>query len=319
MELNNTGDTFISAWMVPAPIMSDDFVQDCKGKSIVISYYAMCENLERSSSGGWIGIQISYYTETEGVYAYTSMTVTSVLDSGTKPWARYRLTTSIPSNAVSVRSTMLTIQNCKGLVRLRYTQVECGNRMTDYRPAPEDLELRMDTAESSITQQAAQIALKVNTATYNAEKVYRGASAPASPSADTLWLDTSLSPNILKRWTGSAWVAMGAQELKTSGITIGPNNVAITTEQFLLQLLDPNNNENVLMEMSASGNVGFKELYADEVISDSVPLAYHGPAVLYVNWRREGLRLDGRRPRDAGGYRHGQDLLQQVRLQRLPG
>lgn len=283
VELNNTGDTFISAWMVPAPIMSDDFVQDCKGKSIVISYYAMCENLERSSTGGWIGIQISYYTETEGVYAYSSMTVTSVLDSGTKPWARYRLTTSIPSNAVRVRSTMLTIQNCKGLVRLRYPQVECGNRMTDYRPAPEDLELRMDTAESSITQQAAQIALKVNTATYNAEKVYRSTTAPASPSADTLWLDTSLSPNILKRWTGAAWVAMGAQELKTSGITIGPNNVAITTEQFLLQLLDPNNNENVLMEMSASGNVGFKELYADEVISDSVPLAYHGPAVLYVN------------------------------------
>ena len=55
---------------------------------------------------------------------------------------------------------------------------------------------------------------------------------------------------------------------------IGPNNVAITTENFLLQLLDPGDNENVLMEMSANGNVGFKQLYADEVISDSVAQSY---------------------------------------------
>lgn len=283
VELNNSGDTFASAWMAPVPTMSDDFLTDCKGKSIVISYYAMCEKLERATTGSWIGIQITYNTETANSYVYNIMTVTAVLDSGTKAWVRYRVTSTVPTNAVSVRATMLTIQNCKGIVRLRYPQVECGNRITDYRPAPEDLEYRMDTAESSITQQAAQIALKVNTATYNAEKVYRGTAAPTSPSTDMLWLDTSLTPNILKRYTGSAWVAMGAQELKTSGITIGANNVAITTEQFLLQLLDPANNENVLMEMSATGNVGFKELYADEVISDSVPLKYHGPAILYVN------------------------------------
>ena len=283
VELNNSGDTFASKWMSPSLTMSDDFLPDCKGKIICISYYAMCENLERATSGSWIGIQITYNTETSGSYVYNIVTVTTALDSGTKAWSRYRLTTMIPSNAVSVRSVLFGVQNCKGIVRLRYPQVECGNRITDYRPAPEDLEYRMDSAESSITQHANQIALKVSTATYNAEKVYRGTTAPASPSADMLWLDTSLSPNILKRYTGSVWVAMGAQELKTSGITIGPNNVSITTEQFLLQLLDPNNNENVLMEMSASGNVGFKELYADEIISDSVPLAYHGPATLFVS------------------------------------
>ena len=283
VELNNSGDSFTSAWMNPAPIMSDDFLTDCKGKTICISYYAMCENLERATSGSWIGIQITYNTETANSYVYNTMTVTTVLNSGTKAEDRYRLYTTIPTAAVSVRSTMVTIQNCKGIVRIRNPQVECGNRISAYRPAPEDLEYRMDSAESSITQHANQIAFKVNTATYNAEKVYRGTAAPASPSADTLWLDTSLSPNILKRWTGSAWVAMGAQELKTSGITIGPNNVSITTEQFLLQLLDPNNNENVLMEMSASGNVGFKELYADEIISDSVPLKYHGPTALFVS------------------------------------
>ena len=77
-------------------------------------------------------------------------------------------------------------------------------------------------------------------------------------------------------------MAAGAQEVKASGITIGPNNVAITTENFLLQLLDPGDNENVLMEMSANGNVGFKQLYADEVISDSVAQSYAGSSWLWV-------------------------------------
>ena len=98
-----------------------------------------------------------------------------------------------------------------------------------------------------------------------------------------LWLDTSVTPNLLKRWDGGKWIATGAQEVKSSGVYIGDNNVSITTENFLLQLLDPADNENVLMEMSADGNVGFKELYADRVISDSVAAAYDGPTSLYVN------------------------------------
>ena len=163
------------------------------------------------------------------------------------------------------------------------TQTNTAIALKADKTVTDSLGNRLTTAEGNITTQAGQIALKVSTSTYNAEKVYRGTTSPSSPTTDMLWLDTSLSPNILKRWTGSAWTAMGAQELKTSGITIGPNNVSITTEQFLLQLLDPNNNENILMEMSAAGNVGFKELYADEIISDSVPLAYHGPTALYVS------------------------------------
>ena len=172
-----------------------------------------------------------------------------------------------------------------GNVRFRNVKLEVLDAWTDWSAAPEDiygLAGRMDSAESRITQNAGNIALKVSTSVYNTEKVYRSNTAPATLYANMLWLDTSLSPPILKRYTGSAWVAVGAQELKTSGITIGANNVAITTENFLLQLLDPANNENVLMEMSASGDVGFKALYADEVVSPSVVNAYTGPATLYV-------------------------------------
>ena len=178
-----------------------------------------------------------------------------------------------------------------GTVQFRNLKVEVLDSWTDWSAAPEDLygmSTRMANAESRITQNANNIALKVSTVTYNAEKVYRSSTAPTTLYTNMLWLDTSSTPNLLKRYTGSEWVAAGAEEVKSSGIYIGPNNVAITTENFLLQLLDPTNNENVLMEMSANGNVGFKQLYADEVISDSVAAAYGGPLYLYVNTSYSG-------------------------------
>ena len=178
-----------------------------------------------------------------------------------------------------------------GTVQFRNLKVEVLDSWTDWSAAPEDLygmSTRMANAESRITQNTNNIALKVSTVTYNAEKVYRSSTAPTTLYTNMLWLDTSSTPNLLKRYTGSEWVAAGAEEVKSSGIYIGPNNVAITTENFLLQLLDPANNENVLMEMSANGNVGFKQLYADEVISDSVAAAYGGPLYLYVNTSYSG-------------------------------
>lgn len=172
-----------------------------------------------------------------------------------------------------------------GSLQIRNVKCEVGDSFTDWTAAPEDLNDlpgRMTSAESSITQNANNIALKVSTSTYNIEKVYRGSTAPTTKYTNMLWLDTSVSPNLLKRYTGSTWVVAGAEEVKSSGVYIGPNQVSITTENFLLQLLDPSDNENVLMEMSANGNVGFKELYADEVISDSVASAYAGSTWLWV-------------------------------------
>ena len=171
-----------------------------------------------------------------------------------------------------------------GTVQVRNIKLEL-NAWTPWSAAPEDiygLANRMGNAESRITQNSNNIALKVSTATYNMDKVYRSATAPTTLYTNMLWLDMSVTPNLLKRYTGSDWVTAGAEEVKASGIYIGPNQISMTTENFLLQLLDPADNENVLMEMSADGNVGFKELYADEVISDSVAQAYFGPQYIDI-------------------------------------
>jgi limonene-1,2-epoxide hydrolase len=55
------------------------------------------------------------------------------------------------------------------------------------------------------------------------------------------------------------------------------------TTNFILQLLDPANAENVLMDMHADGRVGFRQLFADQVVSNSVVAAYTGNTSLYVN------------------------------------
>ncbi|MBS5574333.1 MAG: phage tail protein, partial [Clostridiales bacterium] len=279
--------------------VSDDFFAHSQnGASIRISLDIRRQGVDASEAatpGVYSGLWVYYlYSENgqfktvgRGWYLRTTDASFEATDDG---WVRlqYGPLDLSPYNPVSISYFALgtsAANGMTGIVRFRNVKLEVLDAWTDWSAAPEDiygLAGRMDSAESRITQNASNIALKVSTSLYNTEKVYRSSTAPTTLYANMLWLDTSLSPPILKRYTGSAWVAVGAQELRTSGISIGANNVAITTENFLLQLLDPANNENVLMEMSASGDVGFQALYADEVVSPSVVNAYTGPATLYV-------------------------------------
>ena len=281
--------------------LSDDFFSHSNGLSrMLFSFDIKRTNIDASAastagvySGFWIyynlygadGTTVS--TTGRGFYLRTSDANFAATDSD---WVHmtYGVYNFSGYNPISVAYAYIgtaSQKGCTGTVEFRNFKVETSETWTDWSAAPKDiygLSSRMSNAESRITQNANSIALKVSTSTYNSEKVYRGSTAPTTLYTNMLWLDTSVSPNLLKRYTGSTWVAAGAQEVKASGITIGPNNVAITTENFLLQLLDPGDNENVLMEMSANGNVGFKQLYADEVISDSVAQSYAGSSRLWV-------------------------------------
>ena len=283
--------------------VSDDlFAHSGNGAAIRISLDIKRTDIDASASStenvyGGFWVYYRYYGGDDGTTLYTTgrgwyLRVTDTnFQTTDDDWVRLRygplnLTSYSPVAIAYFALGTSSANGVTGTLRYRNVKLEVLDVWTDWSAAPEDiygLAGRMTSAESRITQNANSIALKISTSLYNTEKVYRSNTAPTTLYTNMLWLDTSLSPPILKRYTGSAWVAVGAQELKTSGISIGSNNVAITTENFLLQLLDPANNENVLMEMSADGNVGFKELYADEIISDSVAQAYAGPSALYVN------------------------------------
>ncbi|MGR6115795.1 phage tail spike protein [Aeribacillus composti] len=62
------------------------------------------------------------------------------------------------------------------------------------------------------TELEADIALKADAEWVNGQLVLKenaitkSNTAPASPTTGQLWLDTSVTPNVLKRWSGSAWV-----------------------------------------------------------------------------------------------------------------
>lgn len=281
--------------------VSDDlFDHSGSGATLRLSFDIKRDSIDATSAstaGVYFGIWVYYrYYASDGTTisasgrGYYLRTTDTDFVATDDDWVRVtkgpmNITSYSPIGIAYVSIGTAAAAGCTGTVQIRNVKCEVGDSFTDWSAAPEDLNdlpNRMTTAESTISQQSSQIALKVSTSTYNAEKVYRGATAPTTLYTNMLWLDTSLSPNLLKRYTGSAWVVAGAEEVKSSGIYIGPNKVSITTEDFLLQLLDPADNENVLMEMSANGNVGFKELYADEVISDSVASAYAGSRWLWV-------------------------------------
>ena len=280
--------------------VSDDlFAHSGEGKTFRLSFDIKRSSVEAASAstaGVYCGIWIyyKYYNSSGGIsvtgrgyYLRTSDTDFASTDSD---WVHVKKgpLSLTAYNPIGIAYVLLGTSNAvgsTGSLQFRNVKCEVGDSFTDWSAAPEDLNDlpdRMTTAESNIQQNANNIALKVSTSTYNTEKVYRGSTAPTTKYTNMLWLDTSVTPNLLKRYTGSTWVVAGAEEVKSSGVYIGPNQVSITTENFLLQLLDPADNENVLMEMSANGNVGFKDLYADNVISDSVAPSYDGSAWLWV-------------------------------------
>ena len=295
---NGTTSTY-TGWNLS--ISDDLYAHSNNASRILISFDIKRTNVDASatSSGNiYGGIWVYYkYIGSDGSTVYTTgrgwflRSTDSSFSATDDDWVRMRygplnLSSYSPIGLAYFSLGTGSANGTTGTVQYRNVKLEVLDTWTDWSVAPEDiygLANRMTNAESNISQNANNIAMRVTTSTYNTEKVYRGSSAPSTLYTNMLWLDTSVSPNLLKRYTGSAWVVAGAQEVKSSGIYIGPNKVAITTENFLLQLLDPSNNENVLMEMSANGNVGFKELYADHVVSNSVAAAYDGPEVLYVN------------------------------------
>lgn len=79
------------------------------------------------------------------------------------------------------------------------------------------------------TELEADIALKADAEWVNGQLVLKenaitkSNTAPSNPTVGQLWLDTSTTPNILKRWTGSAWV-------KATPTTAGEVNAYTKTE-----------------------------------------------------------------------------------------
>jgi len=95
-----------------------------------------------------------------------------------------------------------------------YTKTEVNNQLANKadNTTVNALQTRISEAEAQLTVQADQIATKVSQTTFTQElakkenSVTKSNTAPSNPAVNQLWLDTSVTPNILRRWSGSAWV-----------------------------------------------------------------------------------------------------------------
>jgi len=115
-------------------------------------------------------------TRTRIQYKDVSLTDTGYSQLENNKWYRLSYTTKATNpNVVSGAIRLCLFRN--GEVFYREVKVEKGTVATDWTPAPEDVQEQLDehnikisTAESSITQLTNSIALKVNTSTFNSYK-----------------------------------------------------------------------------------------------------------------------------------------------------
>ncbi|WP_312459472.1 phage tail spike protein [Proteiniclasticum sp.] len=105
-----------------------------------------------------------------------------------------------------------------------YPKIERGNIATDWTPAPEDIDSRFAEHWTHIDQNEKDIQLRA-IATEVEGKIFKQGSAPAHE-AGRLWLNTGVTPNQLKRSTGSTWVNV----TPTSGAEIGLTDAQITSK-----------------------------------------------------------------------------------------
>ena len=114
------------------------------------------------------GSSVFYRTVfTDGTSREVTLTIPTNL---TSEWVRYTATGKVhfEDKTPSIYSFAVALGEGAGGISVRHPQLEEGNKATKWRPAPEDIQNdinalggRLTTAESTITQQADQIALKV--------------------------------------------------------------------------------------------------------------------------------------------------------------
>ena len=108
------------------------------------------------------------------LYDHATKTVRSKgLGEITTEWAFYTLTVTMPDSWASGTNTVegwharfdnngSKTSGTEAILYVREPKLEKGNKATDWTPAPEDVETRLSSAESSITQNAENIELKVS-------------------------------------------------------------------------------------------------------------------------------------------------------------
>ena len=163
--------------------------------------------LNRSTGTAWVkatpttATEVGAYSTSEGSALATRVTTaeSSITQHGNS--------IALKASQSDLNTATGRITTAEGTLVVQAGQIASKVSQTDFNA----VENRVDTAESSITQQAGEIATKVATTTYNTgiaakeDTITKATTAPAHLNG-RLWLNTSVTPNVLNRSTGTAWV-----------------------------------------------------------------------------------------------------------------
>lgn len=221
------------------------------------------------------------------------------------PWGKYEpLQNASPGN----------MKNLNDMLRYLFTKVQGNLTRRELSSSLRDvIDSKAEAAQvnelgetvgehaSLIQQNAAQISLKVSQTAYDGEKPYTGNTPPESPPVGRLWLDTSVTPNLLKRWDGNAWATAGAETLKTAGVDITAGSVQIDgaavgfdTQNFSVNIKDPDDADISRMSMDgnglSTGKINADILYTGPTYQSNAAPSFTGarasrlPPVTYTGW-----------------------------------
>ena len=161
----------------------------------------------------------------------------------------------------------IRLDNCTANVTISNLQLELGNKETDYTPAPEDTQQQISSMSSTITQQAGQIALKVDK---------NGIISTINQSAEQISIDAS-KLNLTGFVTitelgqdGKVEIHGGnikAATLVADAIAGGTLTLGGTGKNAVMQLLDTNDEQVAYFDAE---NRGFSYLYVGDLESPTV-------------------------------------------------
>lgn len=168
--------------------VSDNFATVARGKKIALSIdIQVLTNSIVFGENPWIGLEIAV------IYADNTSDEIVILGGSKIPptrtlnWINYKQLVTLQDKVI--RSTRLSIrcEDFRGVIRFRHPQIEISTKVSDWTPAPEDIETRVTSAETSIEQNSTEISLratKEEVSTAKSEAIDTAAS-DATAKADT--------------------------------------------------------------------------------------------------------------------------------------
>lgn len=200
-------------------------------KVVFSGEYKVLTTLEYGTTNPWVGFQLSVVrnSDTGGSSQYCNwLGGTTVPTEPTDGWVKFESTYDITDYDFTSTSVSVLFRDVIGSIQFRNLKIEFGNKATDWTAAPEDMESRVNLAETSITQLSDRITANV-TETTNLGT--RTSTVEQTASGLTTRLTTAES-NI----TNAAKTATNYMSFSSSGLVIGDmtastlgENVSINT------------------------------------------------------------------------------------------